>query len=100
MKTAHETIHKLYEASNLENIVIDWYSDGVVDKKYHDRWIKRLENIQINILLDWGRECCEEQRNNCSVIVPSAEGTTYKKVVHEIKKLIHNAPLPEILKDK
>ena len=85
-------LHRLYEMLNdlhFVNIGID--EDNKVSIVYYDRWKERLHNYMINILIDWGKELCEEQKCLCSASeIKSSMGT------HPIGAIL-DAPLPTIL---
>ena len=81
MKTAEQAIREIHTANYL-------YAEGEIT---HDELEEKLENI----LLDWGRELCREQRVIASSIIDEQAGT-----LNEAVKLCFNAPLPEILNNK
>ena len=75
-----------------------WNELKQLAKKESDGGYPQLDNVN-NILFDWGRELCEEQRYKCQYDYDK------RTIGHDGDIYIHcedvlNAPLPEILNNK
>ena len=81
MKTQTELIKELTKISQAYHNLTKNYTDYI--------------NESTELLSDWGRELCREQRVIASSIIDEQAGT-----LNEAVKLCFNAPLPEILNNK
>jgi len=93
MKTVfelHEQLDRIEQIWKRAKRYTEWYE---LDIEFLDRWARRLNRIRLNVLMDWGKELCEEQKIKCISKYSANIGMSPNQIKQALKKSF----LPDIL---